>query len=115
MIGLHEVLLGFAATLLLGCSPSTSPSASLPAVTNLGIDGQLLGLETKSYADMAVLSDTTIALAYGTNDLRGTAIDIVDVTKSSVTDVITLMGHYTSVAMTLAFYDVPDGATGMAR
>jgi 4-carboxymuconolactone decarboxylase len=26
-----------------------------------------------------------------------------------------LMGHYTSVAMTLAFYDVPDGATGMAR
>ena len=32
-----------------------------------------------------------------------------------VTDVITLMGHYTSVAMTLAFYDVPDGATGMTR
>jgi len=29
--------------------------------------------------------------------------------------VITLMGHYTSVAMTLAFYDVPDGATGMTR
>ena len=25
------------------------------------------------------------------------------------------MGHYTSVAMTLAFYDVPAGATGMAR
>jgi 4-carboxymuconolactone decarboxylase len=33
----------------------------------------------------------------------------------SITDVITLMGHYTSVAMTLAFYDVPDGATGMTR
>ena len=32
-----------------------------------------------------------------------------------ITDVITLMGHYTSVAMTLAFYDVPDGATGMER
>ena len=32
-----------------------------------------------------------------------------------ITDVITLMGHYTSVSMTLAFYDVPDGATGMAR
>jgi 4-carboxymuconolactone decarboxylase len=29
--------------------------------------------------------------------------------------VITLMGHYTSVSMTLAFYDVPAGATGMAR
>ena len=32
-----------------------------------------------------------------------------------ITDVITLMGHYTSVAMTLAFYDVPDGAAGLAR
>jgi hypothetical protein len=25
------------------------------------------------------------------------------------------MGHYTSVSMTLAFYDVPAGAQGMAR
>jgi 4-carboxymuconolactone decarboxylase len=32
-----------------------------------------------------------------------------------ITDVITLMGFYTSVSMTLAFYDVPAGATGMAR
>ena len=32
-----------------------------------------------------------------------------------ITDVITLMGHYSSVAMTLAFYDVPDGATGIQR
>jgi 4-carboxymuconolactone decarboxylase len=32
-----------------------------------------------------------------------------------ITDVICLMGFYTSVAMTLAFYDVPAGATGMAR
>ena len=32
-----------------------------------------------------------------------------------ITDVITLMGHYSSVAMTLAFYDVPAGAAGMAR
>jgi 4-carboxymuconolactone decarboxylase len=32
-----------------------------------------------------------------------------------ITDVITLMGHYTSVSMTLAFYDVPVGAPGMAR
>jgi len=32
-----------------------------------------------------------------------------------ITDVITLMGHYTSVSMTLAFYDVPAGATGLAR
>jgi 4-carboxymuconolactone decarboxylase len=32
-----------------------------------------------------------------------------------ITDVICLMGYYTMVAMTLAFYDVPAGATGMAR
>jgi 4-carboxymuconolactone decarboxylase len=32
-----------------------------------------------------------------------------------VTDVITLMGFYSSVAMTLAFYDVPTGSTGMER
>ena len=32
-----------------------------------------------------------------------------------ITDVITLMGYYTSVSMTLAFYDVPAGAQGIAR
>jgi len=32
-----------------------------------------------------------------------------------ITDTITLMGHYSSTSMTLAFYDVPSGATGMAR
>jgi 4-carboxymuconolactone decarboxylase len=32
-----------------------------------------------------------------------------------ITDAITLMGYYTSVSMTLAFYDVPAGASGMAR
>jgi 4-carboxymuconolactone decarboxylase len=32
-----------------------------------------------------------------------------------ITDVITLMGYYTSVSMTLAFYDVPAGASGIVR
>ena len=32
-----------------------------------------------------------------------------------ITDVITLMGFYSSVSMTLAFYDVPAGAEGMPR
>src|SRR5215472_446820 len=32
-----------------------------------------------------------------------------------INDVICLMGHYTSVSMTLAFYDVPAGAEGLAR
>jgi 4-carboxymuconolactone decarboxylase len=32
-----------------------------------------------------------------------------------ITDVTCLMGFYTSVSMTLAFYDVPAGAEGLAR
>jgi 4-carboxymuconolactone decarboxylase len=32
-----------------------------------------------------------------------------------ITDVITLMGFYSSVAMTLAFYDVPSDAPGLER
>ena len=32
-----------------------------------------------------------------------------------ITDVICLIGFYTSVAMTMAFYDVPAGATGIPR
>ena len=32
-----------------------------------------------------------------------------------ITDVITLMGFYASVGMTLAFYDVPAGSTGIER
>jgi 4-carboxymuconolactone decarboxylase len=32
-----------------------------------------------------------------------------------ITDVITLMGFYTSVSMTLAFYDVPADAPGLER
>jgi 4-carboxymuconolactone decarboxylase len=32
-----------------------------------------------------------------------------------ITDVIVLMGYYTCVSLTLAFYDVPAGAAGMAR
>jgi 4-carboxymuconolactone decarboxylase len=32
-----------------------------------------------------------------------------------ITDVIVLMGYYTCVSLTLAFYDVPAGATGLER
>ena len=32
-----------------------------------------------------------------------------------ITDVITLMGYYTSAAMMTSFYDVPAGATGLKR
>lgn len=32
-----------------------------------------------------------------------------------ITDVIVLMGYYTAVSLTLAFYDVPPGAPGLSR
>src|SRR6266850_322169 len=50
--------------------------------------------------------------AYPTNahDRAGEALG-----HEGITDVITLMGFYTSVSMTLAFYDVPAGAEGLAR
>jgi 4-carboxymuconolactone decarboxylase len=40
---------------------------------------------------------------------------VVALGHQGVTDVICLMGFYTSVSMTLAFYDVPAGAQGIAR
>ncbi len=41
------------------------------------------------------------------------AVEALD--HNGITDVITLMGFYASVAMTLAFYDVLSDATGMER
>ena len=35
--------------------------------------------------------------------------------RVGITDAITLMGYYTSVSMTLAFYDVEARAPGIAR
>jgi 4-carboxymuconolactone decarboxylase len=40
---------------------------------------------------------------------------VVALDHAGITDVNTLMGFYTSVAMTLAFYDVPADAPGMER
>ena len=40
---------------------------------------------------------------------------VAELGHEGITDVITLMGFYTSVAMTLAFYDVPAGSLGMER
>ena len=42
-------------------------------------------------------------------------IDVEALGHVGITYVITLMGFYTSVAMILAFYDVPADAPGMAR
>ena len=63
-----------------------------------------------------VVYEMAVALTNGRWVPRGLydrAVQALD--HVGITDVITLMGHYSSVAMTLAFYDVPVGATGLAR
>ena len=47
------------------------------------------------------------------NGLYNRAVEALG--HEGVTDVICLMGYYTMVSMTLAFYDVPAGAEGIAR
>ncbi len=86
----------------------------LPAET---VEALIIGLPA-SFSDEReqVVFEVATALAngrwipHGLHDRAVTALGHV-----GITDVITLMGHYTSVAMTLAFYDVPAGATGMER
>jgi 4-carboxymuconolactone decarboxylase len=80
------------------------------------VEAIIAGLQT-SFADEReqVVYEMAMALANarwvprGLYDRAVKALDHV-----GITDAITLMGHYSSVAMTLAFYDVPAGATGMA-
>jgi 4-carboxymuconolactone decarboxylase len=81
------------------------------------VEAIIAGLQT-SFADEReqVVYEMAMALASGRWVPRGLydrAVKALD--HVGITDVITLMGHYTSVAMTLSFYDVPAGATGMAR
>jgi 4-carboxymuconolactone decarboxylase len=81
------------------------------------IEAILAGLTT-SFADEReqVVYEMAVTLANAQWVPRGLydrAVKLLD--HVGITDVITLMGHYSSVAMTLAFYDVPAGATGMAR
>lgn len=88
--------------------------AGLPAAK---VDAILCGLPT-SFDDVReqVVYEMAIVLSNGRWVPRGLydrAVKALD--HVGITDVITLMGHYSSVSMTLAFYDVPDGATGMER
>src|SRR5205085_9905531 len=89
-------------------------AAGLPAAK---IDAILCGLPA-SFDDEReqVVYEMAVALSSGRWVPRGLHDRAVKTLGHvGITDVITLMGHYTSVAMTLAFYDVPDGATGMVR
>jgi 4-carboxymuconolactone decarboxylase len=89
-------------------------AAGLPAEK---VEAMLAGLPT-SFADpreqvvyeMAICLANSRWVAKGLYDRAVAALGHV-----GVTDVICLMGYYTMVAMTLAFYDVPADAAGIAR
>jgi 4-carboxymuconolactone decarboxylase len=89
-------------------------AAGLPAAT---IEAMLSGLPV-SFTDrreqivyeMATCLANSRWVAKGVHDRAVAALG-----HDGVTDVICLMGYYTMVAMTLAFYDVPADAEGMAR
>ena len=80
------------------------------------VEAILSGLPTASSAREEVVYEIAMALtnsrwgAKGLHDRAVAALGQVD-----ITDIITLMGYYTSVSMTLAFYNVPAGAAGLAR
>jgi 4-carboxymuconolactone decarboxylase len=81
------------------------------------VEAMLSGLPT-SFADereqivyeMAICLSNSRWVSKGLYDRAVKALGHV-----GITDVITLMGYYTSISMTLAFYDVPAGTPGIAR
>jgi 4-carboxymuconolactone decarboxylase len=89
-------------------------AAGLPADK---VEAILSGLTT-SFTDRReqVIYEMATCLAnshWVSKGLYDRAVEALD--HVGITDVITLMGFYSSVAMTLAFYDVPAGATGIER
>jgi 4-carboxymuconolactone decarboxylase len=92
----------------------SAKAAGLPAER---VDAILSGLPT-SFADKReqVIYEMATCLAnarWVSKGLYDRAVEALG--HEGITDVICLMGFYSSVSMTLAFYDVPAGATGMER
>ena len=92
-------------------------SAKAAGLPNDKVEAILSGLPT-SFSDKReqVVYEMTMCLAnsrWVSKGLYERAVEALD--HVCITDVITLIGFYTSVAMTLAFYDVPAGATGIER
>ena len=89
-------------------------NAGLPADT---VEAMLTGLPT-SFSDTReqVVYEMATCLAnarWVSKGLYERAVEALG--HEGITDVITLMGFYSSVAMTLAFYDVPSDAPGLER
>ena len=92
-------------------------AAKAAGVPNDKVEAILSGLTT-SFTDKReqVIYEMAICLVnarWVSKGLYERALDALG--DVGITDVIALMGFYTTVAMTLAFYDVPAGATGMER
>ena len=112
-----------AVCIILSAYRSTYPTAAHErAAKAAGIPGDkveamLSGLTT-SFTDKReqVVYEMAICLAnarWVSKGLYDRAVEALG--HVGITDVITLMGFYASVGMTLAFYDVPAGATGLER
>ena len=89
-------------------------NVGLPADT---VEAMLTGLAT-SFSDTReqVVYEMATCLAnarWVSKGLYERAVELLG--HEGITDVITLMGFYSSVAMTLAFYDVPADAPGLER
>jgi 4-carboxymuconolactone decarboxylase len=96
---------------------SHEKSAKAAGLPNEKIDAILSGLPT-SFDDKReqVVYEMAICLTNSRWVSRGLFDRAVEALGHvGITDTIALMGHYTSTSMTLAFYDVPAGATGMER
>src|SRR5438105_2720942 len=92
-------------------------AAKAAGLPNDAVEALLAGLPT-SFADKReqVVYEMATCLAnarWVSKGLYDRAVEALD--HIGITDVITLMGFYSSVAMTLAFYDVPADTPGMAR
>lgn len=97
-------------------------SAHERAAVNAGVPAEkvqaiLEGIST-SFADSReqVVYEMAVCLAHGRWAPRGLYDRAVQTLGHvGITDVITLMGYYASVSMTLNFYDVPAGARPLKR
>ena len=86
----------------------------LPAAT---VEAMITGLPV-SFADPReqVVYEMAMALASGrlvSQGLHDRAVKVLG--HESITDVIVLMGYYTAVSLTMNFYAVPAGTSGLAR
>ena len=92
-------------------------AAKAAGLTDAQVEALLLGLPTsfedareQAVYEMAVCLSNARWVPKGLFDRAVAALG-----HTGITDVISLMGYYTSASMTLAFYDVPADAPGLER